>query len=106
VEEFIPLPGGVNPAWKYDWGYVGRSGDLLLGSAVKSGSSRKEFWGGAGWYDDKMGEATFKVCSDRLFAIDLKDPSRRWSYAQGVVLNSTIVTTADASISSNAGTPR
>jgi outer membrane protein assembly factor BamB len=90
------LPG-TRDDWKYDWGYVARVGDQLLGSAVKQGTAYTNFWGdaNAGWYDARSGPATFKVCSDSLFALDAKTGVERWTYRRGVILNSTITATTD-----------
>ena len=89
-------PGGRND-WDYDWGYVARVGDRLLGSAVKQGTAYTNFWGdaNAGWYDARSGPATFKVCSDNLFALDAKTGEENWTYRRGVIINSTITATSD-----------
>ncbi len=81
----------------YDWGYVARVGDRLLGSAVRRGSAYTNFWGNAnaGWYDATHGPATYKVCSESLFALSAADGSERWTYAGGLVINSTITATDD-----------
>jgi len=86
---FDPAPG-PDTGWDHDWGYVGRYGDKLIGSAVKSGTSWTNFWGGAGWYDSKTGPVTFKICSDRLFALDPASGKPAWVYARGLVINPTI----------------
>lgn len=90
------LPGDRKD-WQYDWGYVARVQDRLLGTALKQGTAFTSFWGGAseGWYDARSGPATFKVCSDRLFALDVKTGKEAWSYAKGVIINSTITATKD-----------
>lgn len=78
--------------WAYDWGYIGRAGDRIYGSAVKSGSPFIEFWGGSGqgWYDATSGEATHKVCSDNLFALKEDSGKTVWVYQNGIIINSTI----------------
>ena len=73
--------------WEWDWGFVARDGDRIVGSAVKQGSAYTNFWGGGGWYDQK---AAPKVCSDNLFALDEASGRVLWQRAGGVVLNSTI----------------
>ncbi|MFK5924009.1 MAG: PQQ-binding-like beta-propeller repeat protein [Verrucomicrobiota bacterium] len=92
VESITPVHPGDHKDWKYDWSYIARHQDKVIGSAVKSGSSYIEFWGGsgAGWYDDRKGPITFKVCSDNIFARDKKTGRQLWTYANGVILNSTI----------------
>ncbi len=79
-------------AGEYDWGYVARDGDRLVGSAVRRGTAFTNFWGGsgAGWYDATGGAATLKVCSDNLFAVDKTSGDKRWDYADGLIINSTI----------------
>ncbi len=79
-------------AQDYDWGYIASQPGLLLGTAVRSGAVFTNFWGGgtAGWYDAKAGPVTFKVSSDRLFALDKTSGALRWTYEDGVIVNSTI----------------
>jgi outer membrane protein assembly factor BamB len=83
---------GKRSNWDYDWSYIASHQDKLIGSAVKSGSAYVEFWGGAsaGWYDDRKGPVTFKVCSENIFARDKLTGQQLWSYSDGVILNSTI----------------
>lgn len=86
----FPVPAGPNHAWSYDWSYIARAGDKLIGSAVKEGTAFTNFWGGTGWYDATGGEATAKVCSECLFAVDPTTGQTVWDYADGVIINSTI----------------
>jgi len=95
MNDFYPVPAGERKDWNYDWGYVARSGDLLLGSNVKQGSTYKGYWGAKYWYDSASGALNKNVCSDRLFALDVESGRERWHYSNGIVLNSTI------SVSSN-----
>ena len=97
----------------FDWGYVARQGDLLLGSAVASEAPFTEWWGGQHWYDAKDGPLAAKVCSDELFAMDPATGRKRWSRSQGLIVNSTISVTDDAvfflectDTELRAGTPR
>jgi len=57
-----------------------------------NGTVLTNFWGGsgAGWYDATRGAATFKVCSDNLFAVDKKSGKQNWDYTNGAIINSTI----------------
>jgi outer membrane protein assembly factor BamB len=73
-----------------DWGFVARSGDQLIGSSLKPGTSWSEYWGKEGWHDARSGPSTFQVGSDKLFARSLEDGSASWSWSRGVVLNSSI----------------
>lgn len=86
---------GPRDAWDYDWGYAARVDNLLLGSAVKSGSAFTGFWGRAGWFEGKSGDPVSKVCSDNLFAIDTETGDHRWTHSSGVILNSTITAADD-----------
>ena len=81
----------------YDWSYIARVGNTLLGSAVKQGTAYTNFWGNAdaGWYDARSGSTTFKVCSENLFSLDRATGGKMWTYADGVIINSTITATAD-----------
>jgi len=84
---------------KYDWGYVARHGQMLLGSSVRQGATWTNFWGGSGsgWYDAKSGEVTASICSDNLFAYQTGDADGSqpaWVYQRGVILNPSI-TVAD-----------
>ena len=77
----------------YEWGYIGRIGESLIGSAVKSESSYKNYWSGKMWYDGKGGEmGTQLVCSDSIFGYGLSsaDNSKPWIYSRGLIINSTI----------------
>jgi outer membrane protein assembly factor BamB len=81
-----------NSTSSHQWGYIGRVADKLIGSAIKEGTAFIDFWGGdtAGWYDARSGPVTYKVCSDRLFAMDRSNPGVQWTYEDGVIINSTI----------------
>ena len=99
VEAFHPVVRGSRDDWTYDWGFIAQTDDLVLGSAQKTGTAFVSFWGdaGAGWYDARSGPATFKVCSDAVFARRKADGSPAWSYEEGVVINPTI-TVADGKL--------
>lgn len=86
---------GNRKDWNYDWSYLARMGEQLIGSAVKMDTAFTNFWGDAnhGWYDAVGGPATFNVCSENLFARDLKSGKNTWHYPNGVILNSTITIT-------------
>ncbi len=81
----------------FDWGYVAQTGDLLIGSMVKTGAVYTGFWSGQNWYDQHMpgysnfsGYGVGKVTSDALFACDKDSGTLRWQRNQGVIINSTI----------------
>ena len=84
-------PGDIKD-WEYDWSYLAREGDKVIGSGVKKGTAYTNFWGGsgAGWYDAKSGPGTHKVCSENLFALYEKSGLLKWEYSKGVILNPTI----------------
>ncbi len=89
---------GAKANWKYDWGYIARYEDLLLGSSIKEGSSWETFWGGLGWFDAKAGPGTLKTCSEALFALDPAGGETKWTHhAEGVIINPTI-TVADGRV--------
>ncbi len=96
VKHHFSLPGeGISTNRHRDWGYVAVTGELLIGSAVRQGSSWSSFWGKSGWYDAERGKETQKVCSDELFALDANSGEPRWRYQAGVVINSTITVTGE-----------
>lgn len=92
VVRFHAVQAASRDDWAWDWGYIAQSGEMLIGSAEKAGTAFRSFWGdaGAGWYDARTGPATFKVCSDSVFARAKSDGSLVWEYEGGVVINSTI----------------
>jgi hypothetical protein len=81
---------GPNFDFNYQWGYVGRSGNQLLGSATKSGAAYQDFWGQEYWFDATSGTQTHMVVSDNLFSLDKDTGIQQWLYQDGLVLNSTI----------------
>lgn len=91
VRRFEAAPGSQKD-WKFDWGYIARDDQHLIGTGVKAGTAFTSFWGdnGAGWYDARSGPVTFKVCSDSLFAYDMATGKRAWNYQNGVIINSTV----------------
>ena len=86
----VPSPQTRQGPW--DWGYIARSGDKIIGTSVRRATSWTNFWGGGGegWYEGLGGEVTHKICSDALFSIDRDTDKVVWNYQNGVVLNSTI----------------
>lgn len=77
-------PGG------WDWGFLAREQNWVIGSGVAKGTAFTEFWGAEHWYDSLDGEHAKKVCSDFLFGTyrDTGDPV--WRYEDGLILNPTI----------------
>ncbi len=53
VEQEAGTPPDTEEPVAFDWGFVAREGDVLIGSAVRSGSSWTGFWGKQGWYDQR-----------------------------------------------------
>lgn len=82
------LPDEKNLA--FEWGYLARVGEHLLGSTVEKESAYKQFWGNKNWYDEKAGDNNRIVCADRFFAVDPKDGSQKWVYTGGAVLHPSI----------------
>ncbi|MCP4728854.1 MAG: LamG domain-containing protein [Roseibacillus sp.] len=81
---------GPSPDFDYHWGYVGRSGDQLLGSATKYDAAYKSFWGQEYWFDAQSGTQTHMVVADNLFSLDKDTGILQWLYQEGLILNSTI----------------
>ena len=79
----------------FDWGYVARTGNKLYGSSVRKNAIYTAFWGKGAWYDAKSGPGTEKVCSDTLFACNKDTGIRLWTYADGIILNTTITISSD-----------
>ena len=79
----------------WDWGYVASVEDLLLGSSVKQAAAWNVFWGGKAWYDGTEGDVTHPVCSDQLFAQYKDSGQLRWTYQEGVILNTTVTVSND-----------
>ena len=83
------------PGVEYGWGFVGRTGNVLLGSAMRPGAAYKKFWGAKYWFDGQSGFGTDQVCSDNLFARDPASGALLWEYEDGVVLNISVTTGDD-----------
>ena len=90
------IPKFKNNSAEYEWGFIGRIGNTLVGSAVRGESSYKNFWSGKMWYDGKAGEmGTEQVCSEAIFGFpnvteDNKISENSWVYSNGIILNPTI----------------
>lgn len=89
VLEMLPVSAPDDGA-DYHWGYVARSDGMLIGSATRAAAAWKNFWSETGWYDATAGAATDKIASDRLFAVDPATSETRWTYEDGLILNTTI----------------
>jgi outer membrane protein assembly factor BamB len=89
LEKVVQLPQAY-PADRFDWGYVAREDNVLFGSAVRKNTIYTDFWGGDAWYDKTSGFGTEKVCSDALFAYDLRTGRQLWTYGEGPVINTTV----------------
>ena len=86
----LTIPVASN-AENHEWGYVGKAGDFLLGSAVKKGGIRRDY-GHEGireaYWDNRL-----PVCSDSLFAIAPRTGKPAWTYLPaggGSIVNSSI----------------
>lgn len=90
TEQTFRVPGVENGEDR-DWGYVASVEDLLLGSGVKPGASRRtqnlETIHEAAYYDFRE-----SVTSDFLYAYNRQAADHAWTYAseQGAILNPTI----------------
>jgi len=86
----LTIPGAAN-AEKHEWGYVGKAGDFLLGSAVKKGGIRRDY--GHGGIREAYWDNRPPVCSDSLFAIAPRTGKPAWTYQPtggGSIVNSSI----------------
>jgi len=72
------------------WSHVAVAGGLLLGSTAREVSHYRENWGSDSWYDHRIGPKTGKIGSICLFALDKNSGKSKWSYAKGLILNSSI----------------
>ena len=97
VAGLLETPSPAQRKGPWDWGYIARTGEKIIGTSVRRATSWTGFWGGAGagWYDARSGEVTHKVCSDTLFSIDRQTGKVAWNYQNGVVLNSTLTIADD-----------
>jgi outer membrane protein assembly factor BamB len=89
------LPSHAENDLEYDWGYVVARSGLIIGSSVRKGAVNDQFWGPEHKYGWHGAIAHAKVCSDDLFALDLKTGRVKWRYRGGVVINSTITIAGD-----------
>ena len=72
---------------EYEWGFLARSGDLLLGSHVRRGSA---YTGAEGEWYDGTGADSQKVTSDALFARRADNGEDVWRHNGGTIVNSTL----------------
>ncbi len=77
------------PGETLDWGLVGQSEDLLLGSTCTKGSSHSSMEKSANRFLWRLGMPV--VTSVNIFAMDKKTAKARWIYSGGKILNSSIV---------------
>lgn len=82
--------GNLSAGQAFDWGFVARHDQLLLGSRVGRGASWGGYWGKEAWYDGTEGPVTDKVCSESLFALDAETGRSIWTYQRGAIVNSSI----------------
>jgi outer membrane protein assembly factor BamB len=81
------LPGSRPEASRH-WGYLARTGDVLVGSATRPQASyydQSRDADAALWYDNMS-----LVTSDELFALDPGTGAPRWTYASGLLINTTL----------------
>lgn len=81
-------PRAAGAGGKRSWGYVARTGRLLVGSERKARAGYREVSREADdalWYDHMK-----LVTSDGLFAVDAAGGKLAWQYRSGVILNTTI----------------
>ena len=71
-----------------EWGYIAVQGDLLFGSAQRTGASRTELSRAS--VAEQYGDLKPMVTSAGLFALDRRTGDVRWTYSSGTVCNSAI----------------
>ena len=77
----------------YNWGYIGVDNDQLIGTTAMKSAEFTNYYGGGdeGWYDAQEGPNSYKVVSNRLFAINKSNNLLNWEYLpNGVVIHATI----------------
>lgn len=79
----------------YDWGYIARVDETIVGSGVRRDSHYRGDLGE--WYQNAEQGHVARVTSDFLFAGAWYGGTPRWVYQQGVILNSTL-TIADGKV--------
>jgi len=85
--DYVDMSGRVvDPTWSH----VAVTGGLLIGSTAREVSHYREKWGSDSWYDHRIGPKTGKIGSICLFALDKESGKSKWSYAKGLILNSSI----------------
>ena len=89
VKKHFPVIPIEKPDGQYDWGYVARHANSLIGSTVKKNAMNVKFFGQIYKYS-YGGEANSKICSDTLFSYNVHSGKPQWTYRNGVILNSTI----------------
>ena len=88
MKRTLQLPN--NQAGDSEWGYIAVAGELLVGTAMKTGSNYGDFWSKSSWYDDKGDQATAKVCGSAIVAFDKKYGDLKWQRPTDAVVHSTI----------------
>jgi outer membrane protein assembly factor BamB len=86
----LAIPG-LAAANNHDWGYVGKAGAFLIGSAVKKGGIRRDY--GHGGIREAYWDNRPPVCSDSIFAIAPRTGKPAWTYLPadgGSIVNSSI----------------
>jgi outer membrane protein assembly factor BamB len=89
----------IHKTHKHEWGYLANIGNLVVGSGVKPGASRRAHTRES--IDDTYFDTRAAVCSDTLFAMEnlppTADPTKTaqgplWTYqpSRGAIINSTI----------------
>jgi len=74
-----------------DWGYLGLTSGRIIGSASPRNSHYTDYHGGLGWYDARVGPATYKVVSTSLFSRLKGAEKNDWIYqSRGFIINSTL----------------
>ncbi len=95
LDKQFKIPAHESITEEFDWGYLARKKDALIGTAVKSEAIYSNWWGKYHWFDSTGGADTHVVAGDLLFSVNAESGKPNWTY-KGLVLHPTITLYSDA----------